>query len=158
MTGLYIILGHQAPPCSVIVYVIKDHAPSFGSLYKTSLRKLARRLVLLPTMESPYEAAIRRIYPDLVSSIEQSPVDVALQLMPAGIFPPAVWTFISNSQKSPDKEKAIKIVETVLEQLKHNSQVFFTFISALEAAGPWTKPITDKLKLCTHESTQDCGK
>ena len=95
------------------------------------------------------EAVINQNYPELVSLITLSPIDVAIQLKRGGIFPSTVWTFITSPLNS-DKDKAIKIVDTVLEQVKHNSQIFFTFISALKAAGPWTKPIIDKL--CTHDS------
>ena len=106
-------------------------------------------------MASSDAAVINQNYPELVSLIKQSPIDVAVQLKREEIFPSAVWTFITSQQNSTD-EKAIKIVDTVLEQVKHNSQMFSTFISALKAAGPWTKPVVDKL--CTHKPLLHSGK
>ena len=89
--------------------------------------------------------AIIQCYPDLCSCIQQSPTGVATQLRPLELLAPEDWAFMTNSQNNND-EKARRIVDVVLNQVELDSQMFHSFVSALEAAGPWTRTIICKLK------------
>ena len=102
-------------------------------------------------MESlaPEYRVITQCYPNLCFCIQQSPTDVVTQLKPYGLLAPEDWTFITSAQNN-DK-KAMRIVDVVLNQTQLDSQVFHSFVSALEAAGSWTSPIVHQLK---HELAQ----
>ena len=88
-------------------------------------------------------------YPKLISCIEKSPSDVAVQLRPSGILSQADWVFLTSPHEV--NEKAIKIVDAVVKQVQISpqpeaQQVFDAFVSALKAAGDWTKPLVTQLK------------
>ena len=53
---------------------------------------------------------------------------------------------IHHKSQNNDDKKAMKIVDVVLIQVQRNSQVFHSFVSALEAAGLWTKETVFKLR------------
>ena len=94
---------------------------------------------------SPEYRVITQCYSDLCSCIQQSPTGVATQLKPYGLLAPEDWTFITNSQNNDDK-KAGRIVDTVLKKVELDSGVFHSFVSALEAAGTWTRTVVCELK------------
>ena len=98
-----------------------------------------------------YRSTLTQCYPKLCSCIQQSPTDVATQLRPYEILAPEDWTFITNPHNTNDK-KAMRIVDAVLIQVQHDSQVFHSFVSALGAAGFWTKGTILKLQ-STHTGT-----
>ena len=81
----------------------------------------------------------------LASCIQQSPNDIVVQLRPSGILAPEDVSYFDNPHHNND-QKAQKIVEVVLNQVKINSQVFSAFVLALEAAGSWTKTVVSELK------------
>ena len=88
--------------------------------------------------------AVLGCYSKIVSCVQQAPSDVAVQLRPSGILAQSDWEFLTNPHHD-NGNKAIRIVDVVLNQVKTDSKVFFTFVSALEAAGPWTKTIVSEL-------------
>ena len=92
-------------------------------------------------------------YPRLFTCVQQSPNDIATQLRPSGILAPDDLSFLDNPQNSKNK-KAERILDAALTQVKIDPGVFHTFVSALEAAGSWTKTIVSELNnLCTSLST-----
>ena len=96
-------------------------------------------------MDSPEYKTLTQCYPRLFSCVQQSPNDIAVQLKPLGVLAPADWTSVSNQQN--DKHyKAQVIVDALQNQVKINPQVFFSAVSALKAAGEWTKTIVGELQ------------
>ena len=98
-------------------------------------------------MDSPEHKILTQKYPKLVSCIQHSPIDVAIQLRPHGILSQEDWAFITNPHNG-DNLKAIKIVDATLTQVQNDLQpvqVFHSFVSALKAAGTWTKTIVSEL-------------
>ena len=89
-------------------------------------------------MESPEYEASSQCSTTLLDCIQLSPGDIADRLKPSGLLPPVVLSFLGN-QKHDDNEKARKIIDVMTKQVKIDSQVFHTFVSAMKAAGPWTK-------------------
>ena len=79
----------------------------------------------------------------------------SVQLTPMILATPDL-SYLDNPHRSND-QKAQKIVEVVLNQVKINSRVYPAFVFALEGAGPWTKTVVDELKQ-TLSSLQDSGK
>ena len=108
--------------------------------------------------ESREYSAVVQLYPGLVECIKQSPTDLAVQLRPSGVLAPTDWEFLTNPQHS-NIDKAVRIVDVMLNQIKANPQSFSVLVSALEAAGPWTNAIVGELKPLvsrdTHTSLPD---
>ena len=108
--------------------------------------------------ESQEYNAVVQLYPGLVNCIKQSPTDLAVQLRPSGILADTDWEFLKIPQHS-NLDKAVRIVDVMLNQIKANPQSFLVLVSALEAAGPWTKAIVGELKHLvlrdTHTSLPD---
>ena len=108
--------------------------------------------------ESQEYTAVFQLYPRLVDCIKQSPMDLAVQLRPSGILADTDWEFLTNPHHS-NKQQAVRIVDVMLNQIKTNPQSFLVLVSALEAAGSWTKAIVDDLKPLvlrdTHTSSSD---
>ena len=101
-------------------------------------------------MDSPEYDAVIQCFPKLFSIIQQSPVDVAVQLVPCGILAPGDLVHIRNP-KNNDNDKALTIINAVCNQVQSNSQVFGKFVLALETTGSWTKTVVGELQ-CTHMS------
>ena len=102
--------------------------------------------------ESQEYRTILQCYPKLVHSIKQAPTDLAIELRPSGILADTDWQFLMNPQPN-NKQKAIRIVDVVLNQIKIDPQSFSVFVYALEAAGSWAKAVVSELKpLLRHNS------
>ena len=102
-------------------------------------------------MDSPEHKTLTQLYPRLVTCVGQSPNDIADQLRPSPILTPGDWAFLDNPHHDND-QKARRIVDAAMDQVKINPKLFFPFVSALEAAGPWTEIVVNDLKL-THFTT-----
>ena len=89
-------------------------------------------------MESPEYEALNRCSATLLVYIQQSPSDIVDQLKPSGSLAPEVLSFLNNPKLNED-EKARIIIDVMTKQVKIDSRVFHVFVSALKAAGPWTK-------------------
>ena len=85
--------------------------------------------------ESQEYSAVVQLYARLVDCIKQSPTDLAVQLRPSRILAPTDWEFLKIPQHS-NIDKAVRIVDVMLNQIKANPQSFSVLVSALEAAGP----------------------
>ena len=99
-------------------------------------------------MDSPEYKAMRQFYPQLISCVKQSPNDIAdhlVPLVPVGVLAPGDLDLLSNSQIRSD-EKARKIINVVMNHVQNDPQEFHKFVSALEAAGTWTKKMISKLE------------
>ena len=88
-------------------------------------------------MESIEYKTLNQCYPTLVSSLAQSPNDVAIQLRPYEFFAPENLAFL-DSRNNGNAKKAQKIVDVVMIRVYHDPQMFNKFIEALKAAGSWT--------------------
>ena len=110
-----------------------------------NFRKKKNPAQLKMDSESQEYIAVLQCYPRLVDCIKQAPADLAVKLRPSGILASTDWEFLTNQAHNNDL-KAIKIVDVVLNQIKTNPQRFWTFVFALEAAGPWTEAIVGELK------------
>ena len=89
-------------------------------------------------MESPEYEALSQCSATLLDCIQQSPSDIVDKLKPSGSLAPGVLSFLGNP-KHDDNEKARKIIDVMTKQVKINSQVFHIFVTAMKAAGQWTK-------------------
>ena len=89
-------------------------------------------------MDSPEYEALSQCSATLLDCIQLSPSDIANKLKPSGLLPPVVLSYLGNP-KHDDNEKARKIIDVMTKQVKINSQVFHIFVTAMKAAGPWTK-------------------
>ena len=96
-------------------------------------------------MDSHEYKTMRQFYPQLISCVKQSPNDIADHLLPIGILTPRDLDLLSNPQISSD-DKARRIISVVINHVENDPQEFHKFVSALEAAGTWTKIIITKLK------------
>ena len=106
-------------------------------------------------MDSLEYKTIEKCYSSLVHSIRQSPQDLAINLRPLGILAPGDVSTL-NSKNSSDAEKARKIVDIILIQVKTNPQVYYEFIEAMRASGDWTKNAVSELeKMHTSLSSAD---
>ena len=95
-------------------------------------------------MDSPEYEKIRHFYPQLITCVKQSPNDIADHLVPIGILAPRDLDLLSNPQISND-DKARRIVSVVMNRVKNDPQELYKFVSALEAAGTWTKKMISRL-------------
>ena len=91
-----------------------------------------------------YEA-LNLCYTSLLTCVQQSPNHIADRLKPSGKLAPGVLSFLSNHTHDDD-EKARKLIDAILCQVKNDPQVFHTFVSAMKDAGPWTKAAVDVLE------------
>ena len=89
--------------------------------------------------------ALEQSYDKLMACLEQSPDDVADKLIPSGKLAPRDLSFLSN-QYHDKGEKAKRILDAMLHQVKNDPLVFHTFIAAMKAAGEWTKAAVDALE------------
>ena len=101
-------------------------------------------------MDTPEHRALTHCYPRVYTCVEQSPDDIVAHLRPSGTLAPGDLSFLENPQNG-NGQKAQKIINVVLNQVKMDPRVFNTFISALKGAGSWTKNIVNELlnNLCS---------
>ena len=96
-------------------------------------------------MESPEYKTLAQCYPTLVSCVQQSPDDITVQLRPSGILTQPDIEYLRDHYIAND-EKAIRLLDTVLDQVKIDPQVYHSFIAALKSAGPWTRTVVSRLE------------
>ena len=108
-------------------------------------------------MDSPEYKALTQCYLTLEVCIQQSPDDVTSHLRASGILAPGDILFLSNPQHNDD-EKARKILNAVLNQVKIDSKVFHKFVSAMKAAGPWTSSAVELLEQAHLNGRQNRSK
>ena len=103
-------------------------------------------------MDSPEYKTLTQCYPRLFTCVQQSPNDVVTRLRSSEILAPEDLSFLDNPLSNKN-QKAGRILGAVLTQVEIDPRVFRIFVSALEAAGPWTKTIVSELNhLCTSLS------
>ena len=105
--------------------------------------------------ESAEYKAFKDCYNSLVKCIKQSPKDVGDQLFPFGILAPDDRDYLKNDHHD-DGDKARRILHAVLLQMGNNPQIFYSFVSALEAAGSFTKALVQKLNHALQRRNQQC--
>ncbi len=88
--------------------------------------------------------AFNDCYSSLLTCIKQSPKDVCDHLLPLEILAPANRYYLRNDTHDPD-DKTRGIMDAVQLQIENNPQVFHSFVSALKAAGSFTKATVQKL-------------
>ena len=93
----------------------------------------------------PEYQALEQCSSRLVVSLQQSPGDIILHIRPSGILAPRDITFFRDSPAG-GLEKAERLVSIVMMQTKSDPQVYSTFITALKAAGNWTKSAVAELE------------
>ncbi len=98
--------------------------------------------------------AFKKCEESLLTGIKQSPKDVSDRLK---ILAPADRDYVRNDFHD-DGDKARRIMNAVLLQIENNPLVFQSFISALEAAGSFTKLTVQKLNdaLLIQRQRQQC--
>ena len=110
-------------------------------------------------MDSPEYKILSKYSPDLVSCIGQSPDDIFDQLRPLDILAQGDMSFLGNL-KNTSTDKARKIVNVVLTQVKTDPQMYCKLIRAMKASGGWTKATVCKLEkeygLLLAEIKQHC--
>ena len=98
-------------------------------------------------MESPgleYKT-LENCYPEVVTCLQLLPSEISTQLRPSGILPDKDWWFLNNPHHDSD-EKARRIADVVMTQVKIDPQVYSTFLGALKAVGGWTQTTLTKLE------------
>ena len=110
-------------------------------------------LVNNATSDSPEYRTLTQCYPTLVTCLQQSPNDIADRLRPFGIFAHEDWLFLTHESKDRD-QKARRIIDVVILQVKLNPQVAHTFRLALEGAGTWTKAAVSELETTYNSFTK----
>ena len=106
-------------------------------------------------MDSSEYKTLTQYYPHLVSCIQQSPSEIAIQLRPFGILAPSDFSYLNNPYHD-DPEKAQRLLDTVLTQVKIDPQVFHHLVSALKAVGLWTKPVVSSLETAYASNSTLC--
>ena len=106
-------------------------------------------------MDSPEYKTLSECYSDLVTCIQQSPNDIADQKEVFKVLAPEDLQFVRNSVHQ-SSERARRILDIVLNQVKIDPQVYHSFISALNNAGAWTKTAVDKLNSFYSNLTKSC--
>ncbi|XP_064398878.1 uncharacterized protein LOC135345382 isoform X2 [Halichondria panicea] len=99
--------------------------------------------------------AFKDCHDSLFTCIKQSPKDVSDRLE---ILAPADRDYLRNDSHD-DGDKARRIIDAVLLQIENNPLVFQSFISALEAAGSFTKTTVPKLHdalLIQRQNQEQC--
>ena len=89
--------------------------------------------------------ALEKCYSTLVSNLQQSPSDIVVKLRPSGILANKDLAFLNNQYKDND-EKAIRIMNVMMNQVKNDPRVYSVFIKALKDAGGWTKAAITELE------------
>ena len=96
-------------------------------------------------MASPEYRTLEQCYLTLVSCVQQSPHDIAVHLRPSGILAPRDIQYLRNPVIE-DNEKAQRLLNTVLNQVNTDPQVYHTFIAALKNVGLWTRTAVSELE------------
>ncbi|XP_064387495.1 uncharacterized protein LOC135335838 [Halichondria panicea] len=89
-------------------------------------------------MATPETKVLEKCYPDLVKCIEIAPTDVAVKVRPHGLLSPKDFIYINNDNRDRD-DKAIRLLDSVSNQVLINKESFHLFVSALKEAGTFTK-------------------
>ena len=127
----------------------------FGGSARTSSAPCLYVLFARSTkMESPEYAALSQCSATLLDCIQLSPSDIVDKLKPSGLLAPGVLSFLGN-QKHDDNEKARKIIDIMTTQVKIDSRGFHIFVTAMKAAGPWTKGAVNILEN-KYKTLQSC--
>ena len=111
-------------------------------------------------MDTQEYKTLNKCYPDVITCLGQSPEDIVIQLRPLGIMAPGDESFLQNPRNSK-ADKARRIADVVLNQVKTDKQVYYKLVKGMRASGDWTKATVCKLeeelaKQCTPE--EDRGK
>ncbi len=104
--------------------------------------------------ESAEYKTFKDCHTSLVACITQSPKDVCDQLFCLDILAPGNLGYLNNDHHD-DCDKARHILRVVLLQIKNDPQVFQSFVSALEAAGSFTKATVQKLNDALQRQHQE---
>ena len=96
-------------------------------------------------MDSPEYKTLIKCYSNLESILQQSPNDVVGQLVPLDILSPRDISYLHNEHNENFK-KAERIATIVMLQVRHEPQVFHSFIEALKKAGAWTSKVVMELE------------
>ncbi|XP_064398884.1 uncharacterized protein LOC135345387 isoform X1 [Halichondria panicea] len=105
--------------------------------------------------ESAEYKAFKDCHSSLLTCIKQSPKDVCDHLLPFEILAPDDRDYLRNDTHDAG-DKARRILDAVLLQIKNDPQVFHSFVSALEAAGGFTKAGVQELKDALQRQHQQC--
>ena len=101
-------------------------------------------------MDSPENKTLVECYNSLVTGIQLSPNDIADQPGVAKLLTQRDLQYVRNPHHE-DNEKARRLLDSVANQVRIDPEVYYSFRSALIAAGPWTKATVDTLD-STHST------
>ena len=99
----------------------------------------------LTQMDSPEYKTLTLCHPALIYCIGQTPYDIAVHLVSSGILAQHDIEYLSNYSIAND-EKASRLLDSVLNQVQINPQVYHTFIAALKDVGLVTKALVTELE------------
>ncbi len=99
--------------------------------------------------------AFKDCHSSLLTCVKQSPKDVSDHLLPFEILAPNDRDYLKNDTHD-DGDKARRILDAVLLQIENDPRVFQSFISALKAAGSFTKAAVQKLDSALQRRSR-CG-
>lgn len=101
-------------------------------------------------MDSPEYKTLIECYHSLVTGIQLSPNEIADQPGVAKVLAQKDRQYVRNPNHE-DSEKARRILDSVVNQVKIDPHVYYSFRLALIATGAWTRATVDKLD-STHST------
>ena len=130
----------------LVFYTISEmDSPELIAEYEVLNESCASLTTCEEQSETAEYEALNQSYASLIKCVRQSPNAIADELKSSGKLAPEVLSFLSN-QTHDDGEKARKLIDAILDQVQNEPQVFDTFVSAMKAAGSWTKAAVCKLE------------
>ncbi len=96
---------------------------------------------------TPEYLALTRSYKAVIEHVKEQPGTICDSLLEKGRVPTAVRDFVRN-RSIFDKEKAEKLIDTVLDQVENDRSVYYDFMEILKNEGPWAERIIATLKEC----------
>ncbi len=116
--------------------------------------KMAAPLTLLGTLSSakasdstPEYLTLRRSYLAVITHVKEQPGTICDSLFEKGYISTTVHVFV-RSRAHSDEEKAQKLIDTVLDKVKHDRSVYYGFLEILKTEGPLAKSIIARLEEC----------
>ena len=128
---------------------------TWDTAFKVSFLKLILHLLSSIMSESAEYKAFMDCHSSLLTCVQQSPKDVCDQLLPFEILAPDDLGYLKNDTHD-NGDKARRIMESVMLQIKNNPLVFNSLVSALEKAGSFTKAVVQKLHDAFQRQNQQC--
>ena len=101
-----------------------------------------------PSTSTPEYRAFQQCYETLILTIKLQPGAFCDSLFAKRYIPEAVRDYTRN-EANVDEKKAEKLVDSVIDQIKHDSSVFYGFIEILQSHS--LDKLAERLKQCCED-------